>query len=120
MRIVVCGGRDYSDRMKVFAVLSEYRRDNDRLIIIQGGASGADAIARDWSYLQPSVRLITESADWKTHGKAAGFIRNQFMLDRYKPDLVLAFPGGRGTADMVGRARKAGVPVRQITIEEKA
>jgi hypothetical protein len=48
-------------------------------------------------------------------GKAAGPIRNQRMIDEGKPDLVIAFPGGRGTADMVSRAKKAGIPVQEIT-----
>ena len=47
-------------------------------------------------------------ADWTKHGKAAGPIRNQKMLDEC-PDLVVAFPGGKGTADMVRRAMKAGI-----------
>jgi hypothetical protein len=51
-------------------------------------------------------------AQWKKHGRAAGPIRNQRMLDKGKPDLVVAFPGGRGTADMIRRAERAGVPVR--------
>jgi acyl-CoA synthetase (NDP forming) len=53
-------------------------------------------------------------ANWKKHGKSAGPIRNQLMLDVGKPDLVIAFPGGSGTADMIRRARKAGVPVKEI------
>lgn len=48
---------------------------------------------------------------WKDHGKAAGPIRNQLMLDDFKPDLVVAFPGGKGTADMVKKAQDAGVTV---------
>jgi hypothetical protein len=53
-------------------------------------------------------------AQWKKHGRAAGPIRNQRMLDEGKPDLVVAFPGGRGTADMIRRAERAGVPVQQV------
>lgn len=53
-------------------------------------------------------------ADWKTHGLNAGPIRNKQMLDEGKPDLVLAFPGGRGTANMVTQARKAGVRVVDV------
>lgn len=53
-------------------------------------------------------------ADWKTHGKRAGSIRNQKMIDDYHPQLVVAFPGGAGTADMVRRARAAGIEVREI------
>jgi UDP-N-acetylmuramoylalanine-D-glutamate ligase len=53
-------------------------------------------------------------ADWKLHGKSAGHIRNQQMLDESKPDIVIAFPGGRGTANMIKRAKKAGVEVFQV------
>lgn len=53
-------------------------------------------------------------ADWDKHGKAAGPIRNQQMLDEGKPDLVLAFAGGKGTDDMCRRARAAGVEVRRF------
>jgi hypothetical protein len=53
-------------------------------------------------------------ADWEKYGKAAGPIRNQQILVEGKPDLVVAFQGGRGTANMVSRAQQAGVPVVEI------
>jgi hypothetical protein len=37
------------------------------------------------------------------------------MLE-YGPDLVVAFPGGRGTADMVRRAKAAGCEVLEVTV----
>ncbi len=82
-------------------------------IVIAGAAKGVDITAakaaRAWNH---SVREFP--ANWATHGKAAGPIRNQLMLDQ-KPDLVIAIhedPGlGKGTLDMVTRARKAGIPV---------
>jgi hypothetical protein len=59
------------------------------------------------------VQTVAVMADWSI-GRKAGPIRNQRMLDEHKPDLVVAFPGGRGTADMVRRARKSGVEVTEI------
>ena len=50
-------------------------------------------------------------ADWKRLGRKAGPIRNQRMLVEGKPDLVVAFPGGKGTAGMVTLARNASVEV---------
>jgi len=114
MRVLVCGGRDYADAKSVFAVLDNIRREYGPLTVIQGGASGADALARKWCATEPRVHMVNEPADWKTHGRAAGPIRNQKMLTEHKPDLVLAFPGGRGTADMVRRARAAGVRICEI------
>lgn len=117
MRVLVCGGRDYDDEHKVFWELDNLVDESPTksLTVIEGGARGADALAARWTdrnYLISGHEQYP--ADWKKHGKAAGPIRNQEMLDA-QPDLVLAFPGGKGTADMVERAKKAGIPVREIT-----
>lgn len=115
MRILVCGGRDYNDRARVGKVLAGYVDTNtDCMTIIHGGARGADALAREWAFMYGCLE-DEFTANWKRYGNAAGPIRNQQMLDEGKPDLVVAFPGGRGTADMVKRAQKAGVKVRIIT-----
>lgn len=112
-RVLVCGGRDFADRELFDDVMSEVASQRRISHIIQGGASGADALAREWCV---KWRYTYEHfpADWKRDGKAAGPIRNQRMLTEGKPDLVIAFPGGRGTADMIRRAEAAGVPVRRI------
>ena len=114
MRVLVCGGRDYDNGPLLFHELDELRKVCGYLVIIQGGAKGADQFARQWAWRNRS-ECITEAADWEAHGKAAGPIRNQAMIDKHKPLLVMAFPGGRGTADMVARARKAGIEVRERT-----
>lgn len=88
------------------------------IVIIAGGAKGADSAAADFAVVS-FCQLQEFKADWNKHGKAAGAIRNQQMLDEGKPDLVVAFPGGRGTADMVRRAKKAGIEVREIGCESK-
>ena len=115
MRVLVCGGRTYNgDRPwnHVTSVLSEIHRKTPISAIIQGGAGGADFLAKCWAGMY-RVKCITVPALWKEHGKAAGPIRNKRMLVDFKPDLVVAFPGGRGTADMVRQAQEAGVKVRE-------
>jgi hypothetical protein len=114
MRVLVTGGRDYDDLASVVGALDDLRERYGRLVVIQGGATGADQFARYWCGRQQSVHMINEPADWKAHGKAAGPIRNQRMIDEHKPDLVLAFDGGRGTADMIRRAETAGIPVQRV------
>jgi hypothetical protein len=112
MRVLVCGGRDYQDKDKVFAVLDEIHAQTSISSIIHGCASGADTLGSDWAW----IRGIDEErypADWKTHGKAAGPIRNRQMLNT-QPNLVVAFPGGRGTQDMINISRIAGIEVREI------
>ena len=108
-KVLVCGGRDYDDWGVLYDTLYDLLEDGP-IVIIQGGAKGADFLAKVWA-----KHMIQESheypANWKTYGKRAGSVRNQQMLDEGKPDLVVAFQGGHGTADMVRRARKAGVEV---------
>jgi cephalosporin hydroxylase len=117
MRVLVCGGRDYDNWIKLQETLlreCDARCDDyDHLTIIQGGARGADSLAKDWARLQ-EVEMEEYPADWDQYGKAAGIIRNQEMLTEGKPDLVIAFPGGRGTAHMVRIAKDAGVEVIEV------
>jgi hypothetical protein len=61
--------------------------------------------------LERGVWCEVYRAEWSTHGRSAGPRRNALMLDRERPVLVVAFPGGTGTRDMVRRARAAQVPV---------
>jgi len=82
-------------------------------VIITGKATGVDTVAGHWA-VGHLTDLMEYPADWERYGKAAGFIRNQQMLDDGHPDCVIAFPGGRGTADMVRKARKAGVEVIEV------
>lgn len=111
--MLVCGGRDFDDVFSLFRVLDQAHHTNEITCIIHGGARGADTMANDWAAGR-GVEVDPYWAHWKRDGKRAGPIRNQKMLDEGKPDLVIAFPGGRGTADMVRRAKKAGVLVIQI------
>lgn len=110
MRLLVCGGRDFADAGRAYKVLDAMHRALGIDVVIEGNARGADRIAGFWAR-KNRVTNLKFPADWNAHGKAAGPIRNQRMLDEGKPSHVLAFPGGRGTADMVRRARDAGVQV---------
>jgi SLOG family YspA-like protein len=114
MRILVCGGRDYKNRNGVFEELDRLMAEHGALTIIEGGAIGADTFAGEWTCMQRSSRLVTEHANWEKHGRPAGPIRNQKMIDDHKPNLVVAFAGGRGTADMVLKARSAGIKVIEV------
>lgn len=113
LRILVCGGRDYTDQTVVFGTLDRLRAERGIACIIAGAAAGADRMAADWAH-DRRVNLIkypVSPAAWRQHGKAAGPMRNATMLREGKPDAVVAFPGGRGTADMIRQADAAGVTV---------
>lgn len=113
MRVLVCGGRNYDDQARVNAVLDKLHTEAGIDLVIQGGARGADRHAATWCLLA-RVPGQTFEADWENQGTFAGPARNRRMLAEGRPDLVIAFPGGRGTADMVKKARKAGVEVIEI------
>lgn len=110
MRVLVCGGRNFHDRIAVFGWLQACHLTHKIECVIHGDASGADYLAGRWAETE-KVPVRAFPADWDQHGKAAGPMRNQQMVDDGKPDLVIAFPGGRGTADMRRRATAAGIKV---------
>lgn len=107
--VLVCGGREYDDFEKVRGVL-------DALMpacIVHGGSKGADELADRWAKAR-GINVIPFPADWRTFKKAAGPIRNTAMLEAAMPDLVVAFPGGKGTDDLVAKAIDADIPVWEV------
>lgn len=100
MRVLVCGGRDYNDAFQLNQEMDSLHREINIAELIHGAARGADSLAAAWAHSR-GVADRPFPADWKAHGKSAGFIRNEVMLREGKPDLVVAFPGGKGTADMI-------------------
>lgn len=113
-RVIIAGGRDYTDYERVVRVCNHQLKNkllNSTVIVVCGMAAGADYLGAQWAR---SLGLKVEEfpADWKGLGRGAGFIRNQQMAD--VADGLIAFPGGRGTADMVRRAEAKGLIVRVI------
>ena len=121
MRVLVCGGRDYKDREKVYQILDDMcetykvQIESYGLCIIHGAchSGGADILAEDWAKSR-QVAYVGNPAEWKKYGKAAGFRRNQSMLHRWRPELVIAFPGGNGTKNMMKLAKEVEVSVEKI------
>jgi hypothetical protein len=117
-RIIVTGSRDWDNHDAIVsALIKAMSIDNGahRFVIVQGGANGADDIAKRWAQ-DRQIPCETFAADWGKHGNAAGPLRNQAMLDA-GADLVLAFPIGGpatspGTWDTIHRAAAMGIPVR--------
>lgn len=110
LTILVCGGRYFRDRERAWAALDLLASQTPLAAIVHGSARGADEIAGEWAAAR-GVACVACIAEWRIHGRSAGTLRNAAMLRQYKPHLVVAFPGGSGTADMVRRALSAKVPV---------
>jgi len=110
MRIIVCGGRDFTDQAALTRVLDRLRTRRTIDAVIEGNQRGADRMAGFWARKRGILNLKFD-AEWDRYGKGAGPIRNQRMIDEGKPDGVVAFPGRTGTANMIDLAHKAGIPV---------
>lgn len=105
----VCGGRTYGHVQAMREAFKELPKDT---VIVHGGAPGADALAADVAN-EFGFRVIEISADWHKFGNAAGPIRNQWIVDS-GADKLFAFPGGRGTNDMITKCEAAGIPVKRF------
>lgn len=78
-------------------------------LVISGGAAGADTLAIAWAEAR-GIHYAEVPALWSFYKRSAGMLRNKAMMF-LQPDLVVAFPGGRGTQGMVDLAKRAGIPV---------
>lgn len=104
-KVLVCGGRHYTDKYFVFTELNKIKPTH----IIHGGATGADLLAGQYAE-RNNIPATVFPADWDTHGKKAGPIRNEQMAQA-EPNVVVAFPGGIGTNSMISIARRYNIPV---------
>lgn len=126
-RILITGSRDWVDRNVIHRAVSEWVRDNvpqnDVTILVHGDASrGADRMARDFARAMWWLQEEAHPADWESQGRAAGFIRNQTMVD-LGADVCLAFirNGSKGATHTAGQAAKAGIPVvRYVDNDEES
>lgn len=111
MKVLICGGRNYNDYETLEKILDSYPIST----IICGGASGADTMAEFYGRMKDNVKVEVYQADWEKYGKSAGPRRNRKMLDD-NPDveLVIAFPGGRGTHNMIDYAASKNIKVIKI------
>lgn len=110
MIVAVTGGRDYADSATLRRVLEEQHQKHYFHVLIHGCAQGADTMAASWA-MEHGVHPAGIPALWDFYGKTtAGPVRNGAII-RLKPQLLIAFPGGRGTANCVGQAQQAGIPV---------
>lgn len=109
MKVIVTGGRTYSDRAHVFASLDLLHDLEPITHLIHGAARGADTLAGEWAASR-KVACTAVPAEWELRGMVAGRMRNREMLDM-EPDAVVAFPGGTGTAHMTRIAEMENVRV---------
>jgi hypothetical protein len=115
MRVLVCGGRTFYKAELLARTLIAIHSKTPLTLVIHGTATGADSLAGAWA-LTHRVNVLRYPPAWTKHGKQSGAIRNRQMIIEGKPDLVVAFPGGRGTRDIVDQAKAAGIRVIEVEI----
>jgi len=112
--VLICGSRGWRLHEPIYEVLKTLPPE---AVLVHGGARGADSVAGALAH-QMGIEVEVYKADWARYGKRAGSVRNQQMLDEGKPGVVFAFYSGpeksRGTLDMIGRAKKAGVQTNEF------
>ncbi len=113
MRVLVCGGREFADADLLDRELDRLHAEHGFTHVIEGVARGADQLAGQWARAR-GIALVEFPARWEEEGRHAALIRNERMLKEGLPDLVVAFPGKRGTYHMCRLASEAGVPVIKI------
>lgn len=111
MKYAIVGSRDYPDLAEVRACVETLPRDS---IIVSGGARGVDSAAAQ-AARDLGMEVIEYLPDWDLHGKAAGFIRNKYIIDN--ADHVIAFhcKGSRGTQHSIDLARQQKKPLEVYT-----
>lgn len=112
MRVLVCGSRSWNDGPRIEEELNKLE---DVELVIQGGAKGADQLAKFYAE-KNGIAVCTYHANWDHWGKRAGAIRNADMLLYSRPDLVLAFRKGlsKGTDNTIKRATDWGYKVKIV------
>lgn len=109
MRVLICGSRTFTEQKIVFDYIEQNLSSRD--IVMHGAcATGADRLA-DRACKIFAIPVERYPANWVLHGKGAGPLRNQFMIDQ-KPNLVVAFWDGEstGTLDTLNRTVRRCIP----------
>ena len=108
MKVIIAGGRDFTDAKLAYSCIREHVSPNDT--IISGHARGADEIGERYAH-DNSLPLEIYPADWNRYGRSAGYIRNAVMAEA--ADKLIAFWDGRsrGTKNMIETAKKQSLEV---------
>lgn len=120
MIVLITGGREYKNQRELFSVLDRLHAERGFAFLVHGDSRGADQMAHRWAKKR-GVPPVAMEALWDVEGDDAGTKRNARMFEFAQPDLIIAFSGGRGTANMMRigyEARKKGHKVEIIDVED--
>jgi len=113
MIVLVTGGREYKNDKHLFAVLDRIHSERKFTFLVHGDARGADYRAHRWCKSR-GVQPVAMEALWDYEGNPAGSRRNKRMWDLFKPELIVAFPGGTGTSNMMSIGYEGGAEIVDV------
>lgn len=117
-RVIICGGRDFSDRNFCFSQLRQLLASYENIEIVSGHAKGADTFGEEYAE-ENGLKVSVFKPDWKLYGRAAGPIRNRQMLEYAEEEnpVVIAFWNGKskGTENMIRQSERAGAEVHIVS-----
>lgn len=118
--VLVVGGRDYLDRRRIAEALAEF--DDAGAVLMSPGGSGAEAIAEGFWRHTVERPVVIASTPWARVGRPAGQMTTSTILKgnilsphaAITPEVVIVFPGGKGSTFAVQEARRHGIEVRKV------
>lgn len=119
---MVVGSRSFKDYEILSKKLDALLQNQDKVVIVSGGARGADELAERYAK-ENSIPIIVFPAKWDELGKIAGYIRNKEMhkfLSHMKKRGCVAFWDGKskGTKHSFELTKEFGTPLKIIRIDQ--
>lgn len=108
MKTIIAGGRDYHNYDTLLEAIAECNWQITE--VVSGGAKGVDALGEAYA-VDKNLPLHIYAADWETHGRAAGPIRNRKMAENAVALIALWDGRSKGTKNMIETATKKGLLV---------
>jgi hypothetical protein len=108
VKVIIAGSRTFNDYKKLNDFMNAMTKYIDIESIICGEARGADILGSCWARAN-DIPVRSMPADWATHGKKAGYIRNSEMADI--GDVLILFWDGisKGSKHMYDLAKRKGL-----------
>lgn len=115
MKTIIAGSREIAKPL--VHVEEAVRRSGFKVTqVVSGTARGVDAAGEEWAH-RNSIPIVRHAANWRAHGKSAGYKRNEQMAD-YAEALVAVWDGAsRGTKHMIDIATRKGLQVYVHTVQ---
>lgn len=113
MNIIIAGGRDFNDYELLKLNCDSMLRKLTDITIVSGAAKGADSLGERYAN-EKGYKLIRKPADWDTHGKSAGYRRNEEMAE-ISQGLIAFWDGkSKGTGHMINIAKDKGLQIKIV------